>query len=215
MLRTTIQAGRRPGSNAFLGAAKTTALAMLVIFAVASCQKAPEPPPSSNGATPAPKPTKPATARVPAATPVRTTPRPGPTPPEFAAGSMILSVLIRDYAYMPTPLNLPSGKKITLAITNLGTTPHEFMAGRDLTPEKDGFKTDLFHGIAVQTAQAGQTTTASSAKSGTTTTQILIAPKTTAFMTFTLPDDRKGEWETACFQPGHYVDRLHGILRVE
>ncbi len=33
-------------------------------------------------------------------------------------------------------------------------------------------------------------------------------------MTFTLPTDRRGEWEMACFLPRHYERGMHGALTV-
>ncbi len=37
----------------------------------------------------------------------------------------------------------------------------------------------------------------------------------TVLMTFTLPEDRRGEWMTGCFLPGHYDAGMHGTLTVE
>lgn len=34
-------------------------------------------------------------------------------------------------------------------------------------------------------------------------------------MTFTLPEDRRGEWSTGCFLSGHYEAGMHGTLIVE
>ena len=37
----------------------------------------------------------------------------------------------------------------------------------------------------------------------------------TFLMTFTLPEDRRGEWATGCFLTGHYDAGMHGTLIVE
>ena len=37
----------------------------------------------------------------------------------------------------------------------------------------------------------------------------------TFLMTFTLPEDRRGEWTTGCFLSGHYERGMHGKLIVE
>ena len=37
----------------------------------------------------------------------------------------------------------------------------------------------------------------------------------TFLMTFTLPEDRRGEWTTGCFLSGHYEAGMHGALIVE
>ena len=37
----------------------------------------------------------------------------------------------------------------------------------------------------------------------------------TFLMKFTLPEDRRGEWATGCFLPGHYEAGMYGTLIVE
>lgn len=46
-------------------------------------------------------------------------------------------------------------------------------------------------------------------------TMVMVNPGETAFMTFTLPADRAGEWNLACFVPSHYEAGMHGQLIVE
>ena len=46
-------------------------------------------------------------------------------------------------------------------------------------------------------------------------TMVEAAAGETFLMTFTLPEDRRGEWETGCFLSGHYEAGMHGTLIVE
>ena len=46
-------------------------------------------------------------------------------------------------------------------------------------------------------------------------TMVEAAAGETFLMTFTLPEDRRGEWTTGCFLSGHYERGMHGMLVVE
>ncbi len=46
-------------------------------------------------------------------------------------------------------------------------------------------------------------------------TMVEAAAGETFLMTFTLPEDRRGEWATGCFLSGHYEAGMHGALIVE
>jgi len=46
-------------------------------------------------------------------------------------------------------------------------------------------------------------------------TMVLVEPGETAYMMFTIPADRKGEWTAACFVPGHYEFGMYVDLIVE
>ena len=46
-------------------------------------------------------------------------------------------------------------------------------------------------------------------------TMVEAAAGETFLMTFTLPEDRRGEWSTGCFLSGHYEAGMHGTLIVE
>ena len=46
-------------------------------------------------------------------------------------------------------------------------------------------------------------------------TMVEAAAGETFLMTFTLPEDRRGEWATGCFLSGHYEAGMHGTLIVE
>jgi len=46
-------------------------------------------------------------------------------------------------------------------------------------------------------------------------TMVEVQGGETYLMTFTLPEDRRGEWVTGCFLMGHYDAGMHGTLIVE
>ena len=46
-------------------------------------------------------------------------------------------------------------------------------------------------------------------------TMVEVQGGETYLMTFTLPEDRRGEWATGCFLMGHYDAGMHGTLIVE
>ena len=46
-------------------------------------------------------------------------------------------------------------------------------------------------------------------------TMVENQPGETHLMSFTLPESRRGEWNTGCFLPGHYDAGMHGKLIVE
>lgn len=41
---------------------------------------------------------------------------------------------------------------------------------------------------------------------------VQVEPGETVEVTFTLPEDRAGEWEIGCFEPGHYEAGMHATL---
>lgn len=43
-------------------------------------------------------------------------------------------------------------------------------------------------------------------------TMLMLQPGGNATLSFKVPDNRKGEWETACFVPGHYEAKMKGKL---
>jgi uncharacterized cupredoxin-like copper-binding protein len=157
---------------------------------------------------------------------------------EPAAGdAVVVEVDMRDHAFSPTALRIPAGQPVTLVFRNSGSVDHEFMAGRGVS--EGDFELDLFEGIdvaiepgmeammpdhhddpdtlphdhgadddhraAVHDHDHGQ------ADHGTMAS---VEPGRRATMSFTLPADRRGEWEMACFFPNHYERGMHGSLSV-
>ncbi|MGE0160814.1 MAG: cupredoxin domain-containing protein [Gemmatimonadales bacterium] len=156
---------------------------------------------------------------------------------------LVIEVDMRDYAFAPAPLRIPAGQPVTLVFTNTGNVEHEFMAGRrpangdfevDLfegvavetgtAPADDHGATPHDHptdaaphdhtdsGAAHDHADAGATAHDHTADGHGTMVQAEVGGRVT--MSFTLPADRRGEWEMACFLPRHYERGMHGVLTV-
>ena len=142
-----------------------------------------------------------------------------------------IEVRLDEHSFSPDPLRIPAGQEVTLIIRNAGRIGHEFMAGRD--PEGNDFKQDLFADLHVNIEQVdrsdadqSQQTDASHAEQSADDhhaggeghahgTMVEAKVGQTFLMTFELPEDRRGEWTTGCFLPGHYEAGMHGTLIVE
>ncbi len=142
-----------------------------------------------------------------------------------------IEITLDEYSFSPNPLLIPAGREVTLVIRNAGRVGHEFMAGRD--PEGNDFKQDLFAGLHVNIEQVegsdpdqAQPTDANHAEQSADEhhangeghahgTMVEAQAGQTFVMTFTLPEERRGEWTTGCFLPGHYEAGMHGALIVE
>ena len=146
-----------------------------------------------------------------------------------------IDVTLDEYSFLPDPLRIPAGREVTLVIRNVGRVSHEFMAGRE--PEGNDFIHDLFGGLHVNIEEvdntdvghAPQADAASHAEHAEENaddahahdeghehgTMVEARAGQTFVMTFTLPEDRRGEWTTGCFLAGHYEAGMHGTLIVE
>ena len=152
------------------------------------------------------------------------------------AEALRIDVTLDEYSFSPEPLRIPAGRRVTLVIRNVGSVAHEFMAGRDV--EGNDFKQDLFADLHVNIEQvdaghaehAGHDTDAGHAEHAERSadaqehahgeghehgTMVEARAGETFLMTFTLPEDRRGEWTTGCFLSGHYDAGMHGTLIVE
>lgn len=229
------------------GPALSLVLSMALVLA--GCQSSPHESASSDSDTATGAAATAGTSQVAQAPPrstrsTRSLPTPKPTPPlpDFAEGSVLAQVLMKEYAYLPNPLTLKSGQRTTLAVINRGKMPHEFRIGRDVAPDKSGFKEDLFAGVEVKigtspeeeqkaTAEGKDDSSASDSASDSSAAtdsdsssspsdssgpvRAVIPAGATVYMTFTLPRDRRGEWEMGCFENLHYGSGMSGKVRVE
>lgn len=75
-----------------------------------------------------------------------------------------------------------------------------------------GFDKDFFEGIEVATETENGAEFMRMPGHGT---MVLLKPRSKAIITFTVPTDRIGEWEMACFIPGHYEAKMKGEIIVE
>ncbi len=80
------------------------------------------------------------------------------------------------------------------------------------TAMSKGFTQDFFEGIdvAVKTEDGAEFMRMPGHGN-----MVLLKPRSRATITFTVPPDRVGEWEMACFIPGHYEAKMKGNVIVE
>jgi uncharacterized cupredoxin-like copper-binding protein len=135
-------------------------------------------------------------------------------------------VQMNDFAFAPDTLRLPAGRPVRLVFENTGAVPHEFMAGRAITSEADGFQDGLFANVEMHMDREameahGETGKEAGGHEMNTPdptghkTMLLLEPGATSTMTFTLPASRGGTWIMACFQPGHFQAGMQGTIIVE
>ncbi len=101
---------------------------------------------------------------------------------------------------------------MTLQLINKGKVEHEFMVGREVEKHEgkpEGFEHDFFAGIEVTyKVEEGKV------KREEHGFEVELEPGGKATLTFTVPQDRKGEWEIGCFVTGHYEAGMKGVLIV-
>jgi uncharacterized cupredoxin-like copper-binding protein len=139
--------------------------------------------------------------------------------------SQQIEVTLDEFSISPNPLRIPAGQPVTLVIRNVGKIPHEFMAGREA--QDNDFEHDLFAGLHVNTWSEASAEPApnghvdSEGGSGhhggdhEHGTMVVPEPGQTAYLSFTLPESKRGEWSMACFLPGHYAAGMYAALIVE
>ena len=160
------------------------------------------------------------------------------------AEALRIDVTLDEFSFSPEPLRIPAGRPVTLVIRNVGKVAHEFMAGRDPEGNDFGHDlfADLHVNIEqADLAEAGHAEHNEHADHGNHdadaghaehadqsadeghahgeghahSTMVAAQAGQTFLMTFTLPEDRRGEWTTGCFLSGHYEAGMHGTLIVE
>jgi len=146
-----------------------------------------------------------------------------------AADTVRIEVTLKEFAFMPDTIRVPAGQPVILVIKNAGLIPHEFMAGRNA--EDGDFEDDLFADLHVnmvmgemamqeggghEHAAAGGHDEAEEDEHGGDAhgTMVTADAGKTVYMSFTLPEARRGVWSMGCFLPGHYQAGMHGTLIV-
>ncbi len=154
------------------------------------------------------------------------------------ADALVIEVDMADYSFSPEALRIPAGQRVQLVFTNTGEVEHEFMAGRTVA---DGdFAVDLFAGLEVEFgAVEGNVPAGHDNSDGhhdvaapaavpaghdnsdghhdgedAHGTMVSLPAGGHTTMTFTLPVELRGDWETGCFLTGHYGRGMHGTLTV-
>ena len=141
-----------------------------------------------------------------------------------AGEPIVIKVTMADFSFSPTVLEIPADRPVTLVFVNTGVVEHEFMVGRRAV--SGDFEVDLFANVDVEIgsedmADHDDTGAAPHAHPAMAMdaqddhgTMVLTGPAMRSSMTFLLPGDLRGEWEMACFIPGHYDGGMHGTVIV-
>lgn len=130
----------------------------------------------------------------------------------------VLTVVIEDYRLQPDDLVVTAGEPFTLSVVNRDDESHHLSFGRviveDAGGREAGFAEDLFAGLDPVITPAVTRTEPEVAGGGTT---VLVGGGRTVSISATLPADRIGTWEAACFTGGgcHYRSGLFATLTVE
>jgi uncharacterized cupredoxin-like copper-binding protein len=130
---------------------------------------------------------------------------------------VMIEVTMADFSYSPAVLRIPAGRPVMLVFTNMGVVEHEFMAGR--TAVSGDFAVDLFENVDVEMGSADvadhdHAEHMHAEGQDDHGTMIVVEPGARGSMTFELSADLRGEWEMACFIPGHYDGGMHGTVVV-
>jgi plastocyanin len=144
--------------------------------------------------------------------------------PEFSEGRFSInpddtvSVIIEmdNFSFEPSTVEIPAGKIVELKFTNVGSDEHEFMAGHNITEDRDGYNKDLFHDVEVKKFKNGKLIKEPDDEHGT---EIVLYPDETGSLVFNLPESKKGEWDMGCFinlgGGTHYQMGMSGKLIVK
>jgi uncharacterized cupredoxin-like copper-binding protein len=103
------------------------------------------------------------------------------------------------------PLVLTAGERTEMVFWNHGRKLHEVYWGRDVVMEAgrpDGYAIQLFDGVEVEVfgKMAGR---GFKIEAGSLL-EIYLHPRQKLSVFFTLPAEKRGNWEMGCFLPGHY-----------
>ena len=131
----------------------------------------------------------------------------GKVPHEFMAGREVVGNDFRQDLFADLHVNIEQAEQV--AAGHGGHDDHaeadEHGAGHDADAGHD-------HAAAHDAPEAGGHAHGAGHEHGT---MVEAAAGETFLMTFTLPEDRRGEWATGCFLSGHYEAGMHGTLIVE
>ena len=119
-----------------------------------------------------------------------------------------VDVTLDESLVSPDPLRIPAGRPVTLVIRNAGRFASVFMAGRELAADHY-FEHDLLTDVHVTIEPVDMTVASNHG------TAVESQPGEAVFMSFTLPESRRGEWMMGYFAPGHQAGGIQGTLIVE
>jgi uncharacterized cupredoxin-like copper-binding protein len=129
-----------------------------------------------------------------------------------------IEILMDDYSFEPQKITIPAGEKVELKFTNSGDAVHEFMAGKKITENEEGYKEDLFEGVEIMKYKNGKLVKEGHHKT-THGIMIKIEPGEEGSLIFTLPESKKGVWEMGCFiefgTKTHHDLGMHGKIIIK
>jgi uncharacterized cupredoxin-like copper-binding protein len=112
-------------------------------------------------------------------------------------------------------LTLKAGRRYALTFENAGQLQHDVALGRGRkqTPDGPRFAENLLAGVEAELVfrdSAGR----EAAVEGAGFEELELDPGATLTLLLTLPDSAAGEWQAACFMPGHESAGMRMPLRV-
>ncbi len=155
------------------------------------------------------------------------------------AESNTIQITVGEFYFRPQTIQIKVGQEVNISLINEGKIEHEFMIGRGVEEGKSHmemsnehereyshlekadnlhsevskrFEKDFFEGIEVVAQTEGGAEFMSVPGHGT---MVRLKPESKATITFTVPTDRKGRWQMACFLPGHYESKMKGEVIVK
>lgn len=145
---------------------------------------------------------------------------PAAAAPSFAAperiGFSLREMRISAKGLAPgEPLVLKAGRRYALSFVNAGQLAHEvaFGRGRRAGAEGPAFAEDLLAGVEVELVfRDSEGREAAAAATGLE--ELELAAGASATLLVTLPESAAGDWELACFMPGHESAGMRLPLRV-
>jgi uncharacterized cupredoxin-like copper-binding protein len=131
----------------------------------------------------------------------------------------IVEIVMDDYSFEPQEITIPSGEKVELRFINKGDAVHEFLAGKKITEDNEGYREDLFDGIKISKYINDKPVKMDEHSDHSHGVTIEIKPGEEGSLIFTLPANKKGEWEMGCFiefgTKTHHDLGMHGRIIVE
>ncbi len=151
--------------------------------------------------------------RIPAGRPVTLVIRnAGKVPHEFMAGREVAGNDFRQDLFADLHVNIEPAEQVAAGHGDHGDHGDNNDHGDHDPAEADEHAAANDHEAAHDAPDDGGHAHAAGHEHGT---MVEAAAGETFLMTFTLPEDRRGEWATGCFLSGHYEAGMHGTLIVE
>ena len=140
----------------------------------------------------------------------------------------VIKIEMTNSKFLPDTITIPTGEPVNLTIVNKSTNTHSFTIGKIPDKKLDGFIVDLFKNIDLSITvenklildeNRSNTPNNGMESKNQQTVRLVLQPRETGILSFTIPLGREGEWEMACFDKtkgkSNYVMGLRGIINVE